>query len=227
MSERPIILRPSFIVEIRNGARRHVCMPGRFIPGQRSAIGAEAKERAGRSGAMSMPTPWASLEPGDKLWVQEQISGLFDERHNEVAKTYYTLDLQSGRVPIPGGVRGGKWSTKSWDATKCPKNASRYTLEITGVRLFTAREITWPEVEREGTYRAYDTLGAWWGRFYGVTLPWEENPPVVGLDFTFIDGNIETGQRWVQEIEPAPHAGGAGALIEKMFGTPPIKEKDE
>jgi hypothetical protein len=209
-------LRSAFLATARSGARTHIFLPATYVPGRRPGEVTGQMPKAVREAA-PLPTRWARLAAGDRLWVQEEIAALIDARYNEVAQSFYKIELKGGHVPIPNGTRAGRWQTKTFDANKCTRESSRFTLEITAVRATRAHEITWEEIKREGTYQPHSTLGSWWGYQYGILMPWAENPAVLGVDFRFLDANIDTGQRWVPETKPS-------APIHRIFGTPGVKD---
>jgi hypothetical protein len=221
-----INIRPGFVQAIRGGRRTHIFLPGNYVPGQRVGLSKDTRDRmASRGGApASYPTRWTGLQPGMRLFVQEEISALVDARHPELMQSFYKLDLAGGRVPIPGGVRGSKYRTTAWPANKCTREASRYTLEVTAVRRCYAQDVTWEEMQREGTFDPHATKGTWWGIQYGILMPWAENPEVVGMDFTFVDGNIDTGVRWVPEARPVNPNSARTAALMASWGTPGVKD---
>lgn len=206
MVERPIMLRPAFVLTARAGTRTHFFMPGTFVPGGRTVIGDEAKQRQANSGMMKYASPWSKLEPGDRLWLQEDIAALIDVKtYGLKSRSFYKIDLPGGHVPIPGGAKGTAWRTELFPAKKMTRELSRYTFEVTAVRNCRAQEITWDEVKREQTsWDPYMTLGQWWGQQYGLIMPWAENPEVVGIDFTFTNANVDTGEAFVPDPPPPP-----------------------
>ena len=204
-------------------------MPGDFIPNRRTALGAEARaEQEKRGGFLRLPTPWAKLAPGDRLWVQEEIAVLIDLTYGEVTKTFYKMELPGGHVPIPGGAKRARWLTKSIEARKCTREQTRYWLEITDVSQCRARDVTQEQMRREGTNDIGIHLNEWWPRYYGIVMPLAENPAVIGLGFKFIDAHIDTGMRWELPAPPAPknpdYLKGILEGMDKRYGTPPVND---
>lgn len=188
---RPIILRASWILSARAGKRSHIILPATFVPKARIAVGAEAKAHQARDPGMRMPTPWSRLVPGDRLWVQEDVSCLIDGKNEGNNRCFYKVDLPGGHVPITGGVKGARYRTAGVLPHHMVREHSRYTLEVTGVRAFNAQDVSWDEMTAEGDWDGRQTKGAWWMHRYGVQMPWDENPPVVGLSFKFLTENID------------------------------------
>lgn len=217
---RPIIIRGPVLASIRAGQRTHLCLPATFVPGRRLAVGQEARERADRlsAGTMAMPTAWTRLGPGDMLWVQEETGSLIDRKDPALSRRFFKLELPGGHIPVPGGAKGARYETSSLDAAKLTREDSRYTLAVDAVRVFRAWDITWDEIRAEGAFDAHQTMGAWWGYRYGFALgAWDENPEVCGLSFRFIDGNIDTGQKWGPDPKPTnPNSAKTARLITEM-----------
>lgn len=214
---RPIMLRGPMVDQIRKGQRTHMCLPSTFVPGRRLAVSQEARDHAVRAsfGTMALPTAWTKLRAGDMLWVQEEAAALIDRRDPAGSRRFFKLDLHGGHVPIPGGAKGGRYETVTYDASKLEREDSRYTLAIAGVRVFRAWDITWDEIRAEGSFDAHQTMGAWWEYRYAFVLgSWKENPEVCGLSFRFVDGNVDTGERWVPDPPPANSARTAQYLRE-------------
>jgi hypothetical protein len=205
------MLRPQVLLGARAGTRTHLCLPATFLPKTRTAVGEEARARNASAGVLRMPSLWVKLEVGDRLWVQEDVAELHDRRGVH-SRAFYKLDLTGGHVPIPGGAKGSRYTTRTVEARLMPRDHSRYTLEVTGVAEFRAQEIGWDRIAAEGPHDKHQTMGQWWERAYGFTMPWSENPPLIGLSFKFTDANVD-GQRWVPD---APAASGGGPdLIRK------------
>lgn len=217
--DRPIMLRAALVTSIRKGTRTHLIMAASFIPGRRTAVGAEARAADEKAGVMRLPTPWVKLQPGDRLWVQEETSTMVDTRNMAGTRVHYRAELPGGHVPIPGGSKGTRYTVHHNDARQLPREESRFFLAVTGVRLFRAQDMSWEIAKAEGGYYPAETMGAWWQRNYGLTMPWEENPEVVGIAFTFQDGNIDTGIKW----GPDPK-GDRERLPPHFFGTRPIND---
>ncbi len=198
----PIPMRGGFIMQMRTGKRTHVFLPASYIPGARRAVTEEGRKMAAKVGH-PIPTKYARLKPGDRLWVQEETAALIDLKNYGLgSKAFYKVELPGGHVPIPGGARGTKWKTASYLAKDLKREDSRYTLDVIGARVCRAWEITWEEVARESTHHAHQSKNAWWESQYGLVMPWASNPEVVSLDFNFRDGNIDSGTRWAPEPVP-------------------------
>jgi hypothetical protein len=211
------MLREALVNSIRRGARTHLIMPATFLPNRRTAVGAEAKAADEKAGVMRLPSPWVSLQPGDRLWVKEEMANMMDSKDHLASRQYYRAELRGGHVPIPGGAKGTRYSVTYTDARHMQRDESRFYLAVISARHFRARDMTWEIAKAEGGYYPAETMGAWWQRSYGFTMPWDENPEVVGIAFTFQDGNIDTGIKWGPDPKPpekTPHA----------FGTRPIND---
>ncbi len=226
MVNRPIMLRAQTLIGIRAGRRTHLTMAATFVPGRRTPVGEGSRLAASRTGGMVMPTPWAGLKPGDRLWVQEEVVILHDQHISEASQSFYKTELPTGQPPIPGrGTKGSRYRTETIDAIRMPREHSRYTLALVDVRHFRAAEITWDEIKAEGDFDPHQTKGAWWQYRYGIAMPWAENPEAVGLTFEFVDGNIDTGERWVPDAPPGnPNSTDTKAVMDAMFGTWPVND---
>lgn len=199
MTERPIILAESQLKAARVGKRTHLCLPAFNTPGQRvSFIGRAPNTAANPGTGLKMPSVWQQLKGGEKLWVREAVVELIDERIRSDSRSFYKADLEFGRPTIPNGRTDAagrvnrRYKTRERRAGELPRQHSRYTLAVIDVRVFPCNEIDWAEIDAEGSVRyPTDTKGQWWHRHYGYSLPWRENPAVVGLRFKFLAESID------------------------------------
>ena len=193
MVDRPIVLNDARLKSARVGKRTHLCMPAWHSAGRRLSVLNPESMAHPPDGAMRLPTPWQSLQPGDRLWVQEDFCNLLDARAMHKAEFFYRADLLGGRPMIPGrGVKGDRYRVNNYEAKRMPREGSRYTLAITGVRVFACQDITWEELKAEGGLQyPSDSKNQVWDRAYGIQFPYRLNMDVVGITFKFLAENLE------------------------------------
>lgn len=219
MTDRPIILRESQLKTARDGKRTHICMAAWFAAGRRTSV-LDPQSMARPVGALRMPTPWQSLQPGDRLWIQEEFCELLDTQLVN-SKAFYRADLLGGRPSIPGrGVKGIRYRVVNYDAKRMPREASRYTLLVESVRVFPCQDITWDELKAEGGVQyPSDSKHQVWGRAYGIVFPWAVNLDVVGITFKFLAESVDGKPAAPHERMPVVNA----ALAELLA---PVKRPD-
>lgn len=203
MVDRPIILRESQLKSARAAKRTHICLPAWFAAGRRTSV-VNPQSMARPEGALRLPTPWQSLQPGDRLWVQEEFCELIDSQVMMNSKCLYRADLLGGRPFIPGrGVKGIRYRVNNYDAKRLPREGSRYTLVVKAVRVFPCQDITWEEIKAEGgVLYPSDSRPQAWNRNYGILFPWDVNLEVVGLTFEFLAESIDGVPAAPHEREP-------------------------
>lgn len=218
MNERPIFLTGAQIRTVRAGRRKHLCMTASMTGGHRDA--------AERLSAARMPSVWTALQPGDRLWVREDICELLDTRNYLNSQRVYRVDCEYGYIPIPAGdPNRSRWRQRVRGGFHMERRESRYTLLVKAIRIFPCQEISWEEIDAEaGVHYPTDSKGQWWGRSYGLVMPWYLNPRVVGISFEFIDANIDGhAPPFAKPAAPAPAASAAEhdrqrRLLDKSYG---------
>lgn len=188
MTERPIMLRDNQVVGIATGRRTHLCMPAVYTGRPTMA---PARAALGDRG-MPIPTPWAALESGSVLWVQEAGVVVWDENHPLNQRHHYAADLRGGKAPMPRNTGRERWIQRRVDPKQMTRDQSRFVLVIAAARAFNAQEITWEEIDAESGMRfPTDSKPQWWLRNYGVFSPWENNPAMIGLSFKAEYRNVD------------------------------------
>jgi hypothetical protein len=95
-----------------------------------------------------LTTPYG--KPGDRLWVREAWHT--DTVDLEAARAQHE-DLMSPSPIFYRAEAGIRWPHAGWKwrpSIHMPRWASRITLEVTGVRVERAQEITWADIHAEG-----------------------------------------------------------------------------
>lgn len=129
-------------------------------------------------------------QPGDRLYVREQFSrlesfGFFDSAvPYEVPDFWYWAD---------GEPEWGNW-TRPQSGAVMPRNASRISLEVTGVRVERLQDISGEDARSEGFICAdspamgdIDEFSHIWKSTYGEDS-WQANPWVWVIEFKQIQG---------------------------------------
>jgi len=177
--------------------------------------------RKSRDGIFDLaPSPWQRVEPGDALWVRENLqffgtpggdaSIMFEPLH-------YAADEQvpgavGPAITVPAGWRLPNHGGEKIPSIHMPRWASRLTLEVTAVKIERLQDITPEDAESEGVwyssaeYREQvciwrDCAGALqklrvkefanlWKRLHGDEA-WDANPEVVAISFRPHQINID------------------------------------
>ncbi|MCZ6868114.1 MAG: hypothetical protein O7G84_01260 [Gammaproteobacteria bacterium] len=188
-TERPILFNGAMVRALLDGTktqtRRIVKAPKGFTVGTMTSGGVVEMISVKPDG-----NPWDVIRcpygvPGDRLWVRETFRY---ERCPAGAAVRYRADNHLRELGEPvrrDTVPNGRWRP-SIHMFRCD---SRITLEVTDVRVERVQDITWEDVEAEGTEGAdsaafadlWDSINA--KRGYG----WEANPWVWVVEFNAID----------------------------------------
>lgn len=201
------MLNASQLRSARSGTRTHICRPAHERRGRLSVLNSEDV-----APGLPIETIWTTVAPGDRLWVQEEQSEAYNLQSPLQSRLYWAADCINGRASIPGGFRRGKWEIRTHPAAVLSRAESRYTLLVTGVRLFQCQEITTGEISGEGSAYGAEpvsvhrpwTLRKWWEMNYGIVFPWDKNPVIVGIWFQFLAETIDG--------RPAPRVEGFSPL---------------
>lgn len=135
-----------------------------------------------RSRDHRLPCPYGV--PGDRLWVRETFCLRDPEYHPERGYWYAASD----------DVDNPKWTSPLF----MPRNASRITLEIDGVRVQRLQDISEADAQAEGCRGVHGATGQaipgpplsaredferLWDRLNAERAPWRENPWVWAITF--------------------------------------------
>jgi hypothetical protein len=135
-----------------------------LLAGQKEQTRRLARRRNG------LPSPWQSIQPGDRLWVREA----WYPRQDPVGGTCYRATFDR-RVPA-----GLKWRTPLF----MPRERSRIMLEVEAVRVERLQAISDRDARREGVGSRVD-FHMLWMQLHGQEC-WAADPEVVVIGFQVI-----------------------------------------
>lgn len=201
MRERPIIFNAEMVNAILSGrktqTRRVIKFP--FID-RNMGCELSGNELAGEIAAGNF---WNSTlgQPGDRLWVREKTRLSYYLPNNR-AYVQYEADGKTAAVDVPSRIKhvyeGNCFSNG------CYREASRITLEITGVRVERLQDISQADAIAEGGPQSHPSIDAvsrdygfpdfsrswfgqtWWS-IYGEEN-WQANPWVWVIEFKRVEG---------------------------------------
>lgn len=135
--------------------------------------------------------------PGDLVYVLEPYAtlhrGTLEPIHygeRSVREVRYQADERPEIAEACASVRGYKWMR----ANIMPRELSRFTLKITGLRVEHLNDITANDAIAEGmkpnSRNPVADFYEAWARIYGPRH-WQLNPPVWVIDFEVLTGNID------------------------------------
>jgi len=163
-----------------------------LIEGRKHQTRRLAQTPSGRNAA------WVNAEPGDLLYVRENWKphSLYQNVlpcHMPRSKIFFAAD--NAYAPQ------GRWRP----SIHMPRWASRFTLEVTAVRLQRLQDITEADAKGEGVYGSdrdwsagggcdgtdpIQAFAALWWKIHGIRS-WNDNPAVVALTFTVHQKNVD------------------------------------
>lgn len=168
-----------------------------------------------RPGAMgtehwaSPPTPWQRVNPGERLWVRENLTCVGDGIWRYAADEQ-KIELNRDDPNVPAMIAWAHHQERgSVPSIHMPRWASRLTLVITATKIERVQDISMQDMIAEGLSfreigRAEHTMAAalrvcdeltpkWealWRKLHG-DASWEANPEVVAISFTVHQKNID------------------------------------
>lgn len=193
MTERPILLNTPMVRAVLDGTKwqtRRVCKPAQvhglsFVvevpdPKERGQV-YNCSHFGDEEGDVRFASPFGGV--GDRLWVREAWNRTNPGGNDGVF--YYRADSH-----FPAGIGGGPiWPDASWrPSIHMPRQASRLTLRVNGVRVERLNAISEEDAIAEGLLRT--DRGAWlpgpcdhpqwafrelWNQVYGPDA-WDANP---------------------------------------------------
>lgn len=121
-------------------------------------------------------------QPGDRLWVREAFCKIIGQSGGWIETDYRATYTHGFRLGDSLGIRK-KWTP----SIHMPRDASRITLELTGVRVERLQDISEADAQAEGAYTdpacpAYDAYRDVWEQINGPGS-WAANPWVWAIEF--------------------------------------------
>lgn len=150
-----------------------------------------------RDDRQCLPTVNVKYAPGDRLWVRENLcrrQGEFLGIKQDVIEARYSAD--ETEVLNKHGFNLLPWWRSKGDlpSIHMPRNISRLTLIVTGVKVERLYHIGDDDIRAEGIEDTSTSwLNAWRELWESVNGPgdWETNPFVVAITFRVIKANID------------------------------------
>lgn len=188
--EHPIPFHAADLRLARAGKKTLIILPAY----QRGALQRyEARSRyLGPTAALPFASRWQSVEPGARLWVQEEAVRVYNRRVAGDEYFHYRADQQDGGWPIMPR-RKGLWCLNIMAPQKMERRDSRFFIVVVDRRVLHAQDVAPADLEAEGyPVRATQTLSEAWDAHH-MLYPWRRNTPVVALRFAWHVGNIDEG----------------------------------
>lgn len=197
MKERPILFSGAMVRALLAGTKTqtrrvvkpqpeamHDGEPYWFIGGYRAWTYRPAPPIPLRAGGAPVLCPYG--QPGDRLWVRETFARIDGQTRPWIETDYKATYTHGDRLGDSLGIRK-KWSP----SIHMPRDASRITLEITGLRMERLQDISEADAIAEGVYTdpacpAYDAYAQLWDEING-SGSWAKNPWVWVIDFRRIE----------------------------------------